>query len=316
MSCEVADKNNTTPDQLTDKVELSHSPDTMEVFGKEFISTGLYERDIAISPDGKELIYTLGNYKQTVRSLVVIKKENEGWGEKKILNFSGKYQDIEPFYSPDGSQLFFASNRPMGEDPKRKDYNIWVSKKVNGKWDDPLPLGTQINTSKDEFYPSLSKNGNLYFTATRPDGVGREDIFYSPYLDGEYKDPIPLDTSINSAVYEFNAYINPGEDLLIFSSFGRKDGFGGGDLYFSKKDVSGKWGKAKNLGEKVNSDKLDYCPFIDIPRGNFYFTSEQAPPFEKTIKSVSDLTDHANDVLNGMGNIFRINIKALNLDKL
>ena len=314
LACKSTDPTKIITVDLPYQIELAHSPNEAELFGEGLISTELYERDMAISPDGKEMIYTLGNYKQTTRSLVIIRKENQKWGEKQILSFSGKYQDIEPFYSVDGSQLFFASNRPIGSDVKRKDYNIWVSKKIDGKWDKPQALGTHINTSKDEFYPSVSKNGNLYFTATRSNGVGREDIFLSQYLNGKYQDPMPLDSNVNSKVYEFNAYINPEEDLLIFSSFGRKDGFGGGDLYFSQKDASGKWSSAKNMGSKVNTDKLDYCPFIDIPRGNFYFTSEHAPSSSPSIKSVAELKDHANEVLNGMGNIFRINIKELDLE--
>ena len=94
------------------KLDLNHSSTELAVFGEGFISTGLMERDIAISPDGNELIYTLGNHKQTRRCLVNVEKINGVWGEKKILYFSGKYQDIEPFFSPDGHRLYFASNRP------------------------------------------------------------------------------------------------------------------------------------------------------------------------------------------------------------
>jgi len=295
------------------QIDLNHTPNRIEIFGEDFISTSLYERDIAISPDGNEIIYTLGNYKQTIRSLISIKKEGNGWGEKQILPFSGRYSDIEPFFSPDGNRLYFASNRPMDQDSTRNDYNIWLSERTNSDWDDPQPLDTLINTAKDEFYPALSKNGNLYFTATRKNGIGREDIFISTFARGKYQDPVPLDTTINSLAFEFNAYINPDEDLLIFSSFGRKDGLGGGDLYFSKKDESGQWREAKNMGEEINSDKLDYCPFVDIPRGNFYFTSDRAKPLDKKISSVSEFIDESNQVTNGMGNIYRIHMEKLNL---
>lgn len=34
-------------------------------------------------------------------------------------------------------------------------------------------LGRSVNTDSDEFYPSIAKIGNLYFTAQYKDGVGR-----------------------------------------------------------------------------------------------------------------------------------------------
>jgi Tol biopolymer transport system component len=295
-------------------LDLDINPEQLEVFGQDYISTPLYERDIAISPEGNQLVYTLGNYQQTIRSLVSVKKKGDKWGDKEILAFSGKYNDIEPFFTIDGSKLFFASNRPIDEDSSRTDYNIWYAEMVNGEWNNPRALDSVVNGPGDEFYPSVSANGNLYFTATRTDGIGREDIFVSTFSEGGYNAPIPLDSTINTKVYEFNAYINPNEDVLIFSSYGRADGLGGGDLYYSKKDQAGKWGNAKNLGDIINSDKLDYCPFIDIPRNNFYFTSDRSRPVEGGIKTVNELEMEANKIVNGMGNIYRIHLDKLNLN--
>jgi len=292
---------------------LNFTPEQIEIFGEEIISTRLYERDMAIAPDGNEIIYTLGNYRQTLRNLVSIKKEGNQWQDKEILPFSGRYNDIEPFFSVDGTKLFFASDRPMDTDSTRTDYNIWVVDRSASAWGRPVALDTVINTVNDEFYPAVSKNNTLYFTATRTDGKGREDIFLSRFVDGSYRAPRALDSTINTTTFEFNAYISPHEDLLVFSSYGRKDGLGGGDLYFSKKSADGSWTEAKNL-EFVNSDKLDYCPFIDVPRGNFYFTSDRDIPRKKRIKNVAEFEEEAHKVLNGLGNIYRVDLKKLNLE--
>lgn len=157
--------------QQENQIDVERSPDNIELFGEGFISTGLYERDMAISHDGNELIYTLGNYKQTIRCLVMIQRTKTGWGEKEVISFSGKYHDIEPFYSPDGNQLFFASTRPMDLNEERSDYNIWVSQRSDLGWADPIALNSNINTENGEYYPSVSANGNLYFTATRDEGM-------------------------------------------------------------------------------------------------------------------------------------------------
>jgi len=293
------------------KIDLDQQPDDVELFGKGIISTNMYERDIAISPDGDEIIYTVGDYSHSISVLVRIVKQNGKWGKRQIINFSGKYGDIEPFISVCGDKLYFASNRPIYGDTSRNDYNIWVSEKTDSDWAKPYPLNRAINTERNEYYPSVSENGNLYFTAVRENGIGGEDIFICRYINGKYENPLPLDTAINTKSGEFNAYISPGEDLLIFSSFGRDDGIGRGDLYYSRKDENSKWVKAKNMGNKINSERLDYCPFIDVPRGNFYFSSTRMVAAPPIIKKLTDLREYSNSASNGMGSLYRLNVNML-----
>lgn len=292
-------------------IDLGYTPGQVTLFAENVISTNLYERDMALSPGGDEIVFTLSDYKQARHCLVIIKKTGQKWGAKEILPFSGRYHDMEPFFAADGNRLFFASDRPMDSDSTRSDYNIWVSKRTADGWGEPEPLPSTINSANNEFYPAVSKNNNLYFTAVRQNGVGSEDIFLSRFADGDYLEPEPLDTNINTATYEFNAYVSPDEDLLVFSSYGRQDDLGGGDLYISRKDKDGQWMPAVNMGPLVNSDRLDYCPYIDYPRGNFYFTSEKMLPVDKRIGTTGELEAIANGVLNGMGNIYRVRFDSL-----
>ncbi|UII25803.1 glycoside hydrolase [Fulvivirga maritima] len=297
-----------------DVIDINSKADGLSIFAENIISTPLYERDMAINPEGNEMIYTLGDYKQTARALVILEKTDSKWREPKIMSISGKYQDIEPFYANNGNRLFFASNRPIYNDSSRTDYNIWYSDKIDNRWTEPLALDSVINTEGDEFFPSLSEKGNLFFTATRGDGVGKEDIFMSEFKAGKFTSPIPLPIEINSEMYEFNAYISPQEDLIIFSSYGRSDDLGGGDLYFSIKDAAGNWSQSKNMGKLINSNRLDFCPFIDWENRNFYFTSERTYNSKETIKSVDGLKQKANSPLNGFGNIYRIGLDKLEIE--
>ena len=293
------------------QIDLTNASDTLELFGKDIISTHLYERDVAISPDGDRIIYSLADFKQQRRVLVEMRKQKNDWSERQIVSFSGWYDDIEPFFSIDGSALYFASTRPIDLDSSRSDYNIWTTDWSGSSWSPPIALSSSINSDADEYYPSVSRNGNLYFTSTRASGFGREDIFMAAFNGSSYSDPVPLDTSINTARFEFNAYVHPDETYIIFSSFGRPDGLGGGDLYISYKDIEGNWSPSKNLGESINSQALDYCPFVDVKRGVFYFTSERAGPFPPNVKSIKTIETYSSENLNGMGNIFRIKFKPL-----
>jgi hypothetical protein len=143
---------------------------------------------------------------------------------------------------------------------------------------------------------------------------GKEDIYISLLNNGNYSIPTPLDTNVNSATYEFNAFISPGEDTILFSSYGRKDDMGGGDLYMSIKDESGSWLPARNLGPKINSTALDYCPFFDFPRKIFYFTSNRTKVRSGRIKNILQLKLEADQAMNGLDNIYFINLGKLSFN--
>ena len=64
------------------------------------------------------------------------------------------------------------------------------------------------------------------------------------------------------------------ESYLIVSIYGRKDGFGDGDLYISFRRPDGSWSLLKNMGSAVNSDKRDFCPMV-TPDGKYLFFSSK-----------------------------------------
>lgn len=289
--------------------------DTVRIFAPSIISTPLNERDLAISTDGKELMYTLNTNDNTRRAIVIVRLTGNRVDSKSIAPFSGTYADIEPAYSPDGQKLFFASSRPLYAGDTTVDYNIWYSERINNQWSaEAHPIRGKVNTDEDEFYPSVTTNGNLYYTAAYKNGVGREDIYVSMPTEGVYSEPTPLNTNVNTAAFEFNAYVSPDEQVIIFSSYGRADDMGGGDLYLSTKDASGHWSKSRNAGPAINSNKLDYCPFIDFRHSAFYFTSNRLPVLKGTM-DLQTLEQAAGGLLNGQGNLYVVDLNALGIMK-
>lgn len=294
------------------KLTLEQPPASATLFEDGFISTQLNERDFAISPDGNEIYYTITTPKSTFQTIVFLRKQKDGsWSKPEVAAFAGKFSDLEPAFSADGKTLYFASNRPLsGTEPK--DFDIWKVERAGTDWGTPVNLGTTINTETDEFYPSITKSGNLYFTATYNGGVGREDIYVATWKDGVFQKPMPLDTVVNSKFYEFNAFVSPDEKFIIFTSYGRDD-MGGGDLYISTKSEKGNWQPAKNL-KVLNSKQLDYCPFVSLDGTTLFFTSDRhALPvsFLKERASVKDLSEILNSSLNGNGNIYWVDFKAI-----
>lgn len=269
-------------------------------------------RDFTLSPNKDELFFTVESNKNTIATIIQLIKKNGQW-QMNIAPFSGNYYDLEASFAPDGKTLYFVSNRPLQKDSAIKDFDIWKTEKVNGIWQTPKNLGTTINTEADEFYPSVSNNGTIYFTAQYKNSKGKEDIWMSKLVDGNYKTPESLSDSVNSASYEFNAYVSPDESVIIFTSCSRADDLGGCDLYISKKDAKGNWSAAKNLGPKINSNKLDYCPFISFDKQFFVFTSNRTKVKESYKKrlSIDDFLKEIGQLQNGKGNLYWIDAKEI-----
>ncbi len=75
---------------------------------------------------------------------------------------SKKYHDWTPFIGPDESYLIFSSHRKGGYG--QGDLYISFSDE-NGQWNDPVNMGSAINTDKQERFPGISPDGKyLFFT--------------------------------------------------------------------------------------------------------------------------------------------------------
>jgi Tol biopolymer transport system component len=292
-------------------IDLTNPPKVVTLFGSGIFSTALNERDFALSPDGNEIYFTISTPKSTFQTIVFSRRTNNGWTKPEVVSFGGQFSDLEPAFSADGNTLYFASNRPLVGNAI-KDFDIWKVTRVGTGWGKPENLGATINSGSDEFYPSIAKNGNMYFTATYADGPGREDIYVSRFESSGYQKPIALDTAINSKFYEFNAFVSPNEDYILFTSYGRKDDSGGGDLYISQKDAKGKWQAAQNL-KQLNSKQLDYCPYVSPDGKSLFFTSErhELPASFATQADYKSIAELQNQPLNGSGNIYWIEFKAV-----
>jgi Tol biopolymer transport system component len=290
---------------------LKNAPTEVSLFTEG--SSALQERDMAISPDGSLMFYTIqGN--QHAYSVIVSRTRNKDltWSAPVVASFSGKYGDLEPAFTSDGRRLFFSSNRPLDNAPGVKDYDIWYVEKEKGTWGEPKNAGSEINTPSNEFYPSLSTSGNLYFTAEYNHGVGKEDIFVSEFKENKFQKSTPLDTAINSKLWEFNAFVSPDEKMILFTSYGRKGDMGGGDLYISLKDEQGKWKPAKAVS-LLNSARIDYCPFVSFDQQAVFFTSARhdiPTSFEKAI-SYQELMKISDSGRNASENIYWISLKTV-----
>ena len=97
------------------------------------------------------------------------------WGEPQGIKF---FKDStitcgHPALNYTGDTIYFASDAPNGYGGK----DIWYSVQDGGNWSVPMNMGPQINTSGDEMFPTIRKDGTLYFSSNGHPGYGGLDIF-------------------------------------------------------------------------------------------------------------------------------------------
>jgi hypothetical protein len=281
------------------------------IFAEGAISTVDDDMDAAFTADGTTLYFTKSHAGQRLGVIVVSQFQNGRWSEPRVAPFSGRFTDYDPFITPDGQHIFFASNRPLSGSAK-KDFDVWVVDKTPQGWGGPRNVGEPINTSRDEFYPTVAADGTLYFSATRPEGRGGSDIYRAASRDGRYATPENLGAGVNSAATEVDSYVSPDQSFVVFAGFGRPDDLGNGDLYISEQ-VNGVWSPARHLGAGINSAAREYCPAASPDGKYFFFTSfrgfgDRVPDRPWTFV---ELQSGLRSVLNGFGNIYQIDMAAL-----
>jgi len=282
-----------------------------EVFEPNYVSTGLDELNSIFSPDGKEFYFCVRNY-TGAGSIFQMKMEGEIWSQPALLPFASRFGDIDVTMSPDGNTLLFSSRRPLpGSEQPKEDYDFWMANRENGLWGIPIHLGEDINSSSQDFYPMMTNSRTIYFSSQR-EGPGTNNIYKAKWVNGKYAAAVKLDEAINTIHREFDPYISPDEDILIFAS-SRPGGFGASDLYISFKDAEGNWTNAKNLGDAINSNSSEYCPMIS-PDGNyFFFTSARMNPRRTPDKPLTynEFMIHHNRSGNGFSDIYWVSTKII-----
>jgi Tol biopolymer transport system component len=286
------------------------------IFGKDVISTGDSESHPAFTPDGATVYFLKNSPAFNFWTICESHFAKGRWSTPQVASFSGQYSDADPFISADGSKFFFISNRPIekGGSPKA-DLDIWMMTREGAGWSTPMNLGSPVNSSGNEWYPTVAADGTLYFGSDREGGFGQTDIYRAKLVNGKYATPENLGPPISTAADEYEPCIAPNQEFLIFMA-DRPGGKGRGDLYMTY-NRNGKWTAPLNLGGKINTAAAEYSPKIS-PDGRYFFWSSARTTIKTAQQkrlSLPELTNLIRSPGNGLCDIYYIDVAALGLEK-
>ena len=273
-----------------------------------FLATALAERDTTWTPDGQQLFYSI--YERQRGTILSRSEGAEGWSAPEFAGFSGEYSDLEPFITHDGAWLYFISKRPLAGETEPGEWDLWRAPRTETGWGEPEVLPSPVNNEHKEFYPSLTTNGDLYFTSDRPGGLGGEDIWWAEWTGEDWAEPVNLGPAVNSPGPEFNSLIAPDGSWLIFGSV-REGDLGGGDMHIAFRGPDGGFLPAVNMGEPLNSTALDYCPALSPDGSIFFFTSSRVPEGSPDPVTYSELEALMAGPGNGRDNIWWVSAEVI-----
>ncbi len=174
------------------------------------------------------------------------------------------------FLSTDGQTLMVSI-----DDPRKGygSYDIFYTRKINGKWGQLKNLGKTVNSSKSEIQPNLSADGKeLYFVSNRSGGMGGTDIYLSRLENNQWTTPVALGPNFNTALNEESPFIHPDGKTFYYRSDGRV-GMGDFDIYVLRNE-DGEWGEPTNIGYPINTETSEGALFVDIHGQKAYYASD------------------------------------------
>lgn len=180
-----------------------------------------------------------------------------------------------PFNNGNGF-YFYRTYYAGAESNQVKGQDIWTSEMKKKGWESPYRLfradfiqgnSTNIGTSADgsRIYLLITK----YMETRTERKIG--------YLDkmgkdkwGEFNEIKIEDFKFEEKYYHF--YMTAGEDILLISMSPETNRLNE-DLYVSLK-IDGKWRKPIDLGETINTPKVELSPYMGEDRSMLYFSSQ------------------------------------------
>lgn len=240
------------------------------------INTRFPEYFPSLTADDSTLLFTrtiddnrVDYYQKQEDIFITTKKSESIWelAQPVSTNINTIANEGAPTLSADGKYIIMVgcATGPDGEYGKgRTGYgscDLFVSERIGKEWTEPVNMGNTINSGHWETQPCFSSDGKtLYFirglvkSRERRDPKN-QDIYVTEILpNGTWSTPKKLGENINTPGREESVQIHPDGQTLYFSSDGHT-GMGGQDLYMSRMDATGRWGKAINLGYPINSHK-------------------------------------------------------------
>jgi hypothetical protein len=211
---------------------------------------------------------------------------------QKLDEMAGNHADVNtpaldgcPIQSPDGLNLYIASNRPGG----RGGLDIWMASRAStsAPWGAPVNLGEPVNSAADDFCPTPVGKSGLFFVSREalPGACGQGDIYFTHRTGSAgWVEPERLlcaPAGPNSALDEQGpSWISAkgtlrGKKLLFFSRSSVAPAVAG-EIYVAERENGARFGPATAVAELNDAAANDIQPNVRANGLEVVFSSNRA----------------------------------------
>lgn len=232
--------------------------------------------DYNLSMDASERLMVLARSEAEFRNakIFVAERGRAGWSAPVQIGFSRPdHSDSDPWLTPDGSELYFISDRPApGRGAERTDYDIWRSRRTAEGWGEPEHLGPEVNSRAQELGPELHR-GVLYFSSARRGGAGGLDIYRATRQGSRFDSAELLRGPFNSAASDSDFTMSrDGRKVLFWRSVGER-----GTIHMSHRRAHG-WSEPAPLPAGINAGGFNFTPSFSKDGHSIRYASTLARP--------------------------------------
>ena len=139
----------------------------------DVVSTPKSEVRITFSPDGKRMLWGAIGWSSGPGNagggwdIYESERSASGWSTPRVVSFNSAANDFDPSFAPDGSGVYFFSNRDGGFG--KDDIYFAPFDARTGRYGAAENLGAAINSAGDEWAPVVSADGKrLHVRERRP----------------------------------------------------------------------------------------------------------------------------------------------------
>ena len=241
---------------------------TPKVFAPGIVATKGWEYGVTFTSDMKEMFYLREIAGTNEHEFVVFKNKNNRWYETVISKRVG-----QPFVAPDGKTIhlgkrymertnsglsevkildgpfkdmlimrltasakgtYVMDKLIKNENGEYEDAPIHLSRLIDGKREEPQPLGKEINAGKWNSHPFIAPDESyIIWDSDRNEGYGKADIYISyRQQDGSWGSAINMGDTINTGGWDAAASVTPDGKYILFHRDVDADGDENATIYW------------------------------------------------------------------------------------
>lgn len=245
------------------------------LIGAGWLSGDRNDYNLSLDAGETRLVFARSQPEFKQAQIWTAQRDGDRWSAPQPVPFSDpRYSDSDPWLTPDGSALYFISNRPVQGEAPRADTDLWWVRVTAAGFGAPEHLG-DVSSEGQELGPELH-DGWLYFNSTRAGGPARLSIYRARLAGNGFEMPEALGAPFNDGQAQGDFTLSPDGRVALFWSI--REGSKDGDLFASVREGAG-WSKAVRLPSPINANGFDFTPSFSADGRTLRFASMRRPPW-------------------------------------